>query len=87
MELKDKFRTGYAAGKDGYSTEAAKWPWWNRLIFWAVSFGVFFATDYWLAHHSALDWGWQAVITVFATAILMLLCSLALDKLRRLSGR
>src|SRR5208282_1085909 len=33
MELKDQFRDSYAAGREAYQRNAAKRPWWDRLIF------------------------------------------------------
>ncbi len=87
MELKDQFREGYAAGKEAYRTDAAKRPLWDRLIFSAVPIGGLLATEGWLAHHSSLSWGWRFAIAVAVACLLTVPCSLALDKLRKSSGR
>ncbi|MGA2965578.1 MAG: hypothetical protein ABSD64_05150 [Terriglobales bacterium] len=87
MELKDQFREGYVPGKEAYKLDASKRPWWDRLIFFAVPIVSALATDGWLAHHSSLGSGWQFAIAVGVGSTLMVVCSLALDKLRKPSGR
>lgn len=86
MEFKDQFREGYAAGKDAVRTEALKRPWWDRLIFFAVPIVSALATDGRLAQHSSLGSGWRFAIAVGVGSTLMVACSLALDKFRKLSG-
>jgi len=56
-------------------------------IFSAVPVVGLLATEDWLAHHSSLSWGWRYAIAVVAACLLLALCSLALDKLRKSSGR
>ena len=87
MGQKDQFLEAYAAGKEAYRAEAAKRPLWDRLILSAVPIGGLLATDEWLAHHSSLSWGWRFGIAVVVGYSLMVLCSLALDKLHKSLGR
>jgi hypothetical protein len=86
MERQDQFREGYAAGKDAVSTDFAKRPWWDRLIFSVVPIISALATECWLANHSSLGRGWRSVIAVIVAAVLAALCSLVLDRLRKLSS-
>ena len=87
MKSRDQFLRAYDAGKEAYKTDVTKRPWWDRLIFSAVPICGLLATEDYLARHSSLNWGWRFAIAVAACCLLMALCSLALDKLRKLSGR
>jgi hypothetical protein len=87
MELKDQFRQSYAAGKEAVRTGAAKRPLWDLLIFSTVPIVGFLAIKEWLASHSSLSWGWQFAVAPLVACFLMIICSLALDKLRKNLGR
>jgi hypothetical protein len=86
MGQKDQFLEAYGAGKEAYRAEAAKRPPWGRLILLAIPTGGLLATNEWLVHHSSLSGGWRFAIAVVVGWFLMVLCPLALDKLRKSSG-
>jgi hypothetical protein len=65
----------------------SKRPWWDRIAFSVVPIVGGLGTHSFLSHYSSLGWGFRLAIAVAAGCLLIVGCSLILDKLRRRFGQ
>jgi hypothetical protein len=64
-----------------------KRPWWDKVAFVVVPYFGAQGTYWYLTQHCSLGWGLPVAIAVVVAGLLLVGCSLILDKLRQRFGQ